>query len=243
MQEELLDNKIYNKTLVRPNDQRAKYAQFLILVILILDLVSIFSSWMQLNLLNKLNAGIIPDDSALVSNDLREMILGYVYIAIYIVSIVTFLSWFRRAYYNLSQRTIVKYTNGWAAGAWFVPILSLFRPVQIMAEMWDGTSLLIANKDGRDEGKRGIIPAWWTLWIISNLLANFVRRSSTNAASVDDFIFSTQADIVLSILSIPLCLLAILLIRTYNQKELELLRLDQDEPRIAKSSFQVEDEF
>ena len=36
MQEELLDNKIYNKTLVRPNDQRAKYAQFLILVILIL---------------------------------------------------------------------------------------------------------------------------------------------------------------------------------------------------------------
>ena len=109
--------------------------------------------------------------------------------------------------------------------------------------MWDGTSLLIANKDGRDEGKRGIIPAWWTLWIISNLLANFVRRSSTNAASVDDFIFSTQADIVLSILSIPLCLLAILLIRTYNQKELELLRLDQDEPRIAKSSFQVEDEF
>ena len=91
MQEELLDNKIYNKTLVRPNDQRAKYAQFLILVILILDLVSIFSSWMQLNLLNKLNAGIIPDDSVLVSNDLREMILGYVYIAIYIVSIVTFL--------------------------------------------------------------------------------------------------------------------------------------------------------
>ena len=76
MQEELLDNKIYNKTLVLPNDQRAKYAQFLILVILILDLVSIFSSWMQLNLLNKLNAGIIPDDSVLVSNDLREMILG-----------------------------------------------------------------------------------------------------------------------------------------------------------------------
>lgn len=229
MTDNLLDSRVFDKSLIRLNAQRAQYAQLLILMVLILDILSFFSSWMQLNLLNDLNSGIMPEDSVLTSNDLREAVLGYIYIAVFIVSIVTFLNWFRRAYYNLTKRTKTERTDGWASGAWFVPILSLFRPVQMMSEMWTKTTALIKEKGGEDFGKKELISAWWTFWIISSLLGNFIRRSSTKATSIDDFIFSTKGEMILSIIGIPLAILTIMLIRTYARKEEELAKLELNE--------------
>lgn len=229
MSDDLLDNRVLMRPQIRPNADRARYAQLLILILLILDVISFFSSWMQLGLLHDLNNGVFVESSTIDSNDMREILLGYIYIAVFIVSIVTFINWFRRAYYNLGKRVKTRFTDGWASGAWFVPIISLFRPVQMMSEMWDETTTLILNKGGESKGNKVIVSVWWTIWIISNLLGNGLRRSANNATSIDDYIFSTKAEMVLSFIGVPLAIVAILVIRTYSQKEEYLAKLELNE--------------
>ena len=136
--------------MLRPNEARAKYAIVMLFVILFLDVVSGYSSYLQLGLLNDLNEGIFVPDDVLTTNDLRERIIGVLYSIAMLVSAVFFIQWFRRAYYNLQVRTgNCEHGEGWAAGSWFVPIISLFRPLHIMKEMDTKTSRLIGSTTGK----------------------------------------------------------------------------------------------
>ncbi len=51
---------------------------------------------------------------------------------------IGFLVWWYRAYDNLPGLTGFsrRFGRGWAVGAWFVPILSLWRPKQIGNDIW-----------------------------------------------------------------------------------------------------------
>ncbi|MEC8831353.1 MAG: DUF4328 domain-containing protein, partial [Bacteroidota bacterium] len=131
------------KETIRPNKKRAQSAEYLIWILLGLGLISLYSSYLQYDLLLKIQEGFYVSDHEITSNDLREGIIGVVITILYVVSVITFIRWFRRAYYNLSSRTDIRYDEGWAAGSWFVPILNLFRPYQIMKEIDDESSNLI----------------------------------------------------------------------------------------------------
>ena len=102
---------------------------------------------MQYNLLLDLDQGLYVSEEDLTLNDLREFGIGIAAIIIQVFSIVTFIRWFRRAYFNTHSRALnPAYEEGWAAGSWFVPILNLFRPYQIMKEIDKETSNLIAKE-------------------------------------------------------------------------------------------------
>ena len=96
--------------MLRPNEARAKYAIVMLFVILFLDVVFGYSSYLQLGLLNDLNEGIFVPDDVLTTNDLRERIIGVLYSIAMLVSAVFFIQWFRRAYYNL--QTLYKSYTG-----------------------------------------------------------------------------------------------------------------------------------
>jgi len=128
------------KEKVRPNKKRAEVAQLLIWAVMFVDIISIYSSFLQYKLLQQLQNNENVPFEILNSNDTREQIVGIVYLAVYITSAVVFIMWFRRAYFNLNARKKCEHTEGWAAGSWFVPVISLFRPFQIMKEMWVETS-------------------------------------------------------------------------------------------------------
>src|SRR4249919_2196416 len=68
-------------------------------------------------------------------------ITGPVGICLDIGLIVSFIMWFRRAYWNLHQVNVsaAHFPEGWAAGAWFVPFINLIRPYRIMQQIWKGT--------------------------------------------------------------------------------------------------------
>ena len=55
----------------------------------------------------------------------------------YLATITGFLVWFHRAYTNLHSLGMepLRLRAGWAVGGWFVPILNLVRPKQIMSDI------------------------------------------------------------------------------------------------------------
>ena len=86
---------------------------------------------MQYNLIDRIAHGGEYTMEEADLNDLREMVIGILYVIAYIVSAVTFIQWFRRAYYNL--HLLVPRLNreeGWAAGSWFVPSWTCFGPTK-----------------------------------------------------------------------------------------------------------------
>jgi len=219
-----------NKAPIKPNSQRAKNAVILIWCVMILDFTALSSSYLQYDLLTTVDAGGFISDGTAELNDQREMIIGILYSIASIISIITFIQWFRRAYYNLNIRKNCAHTEGWAAGSWFVPIISLFRPYQIMKEMWVETSKIIADKTAAtvNNNRTAIIGIWWTLWIITNYVSNYALKSGIKGETLTNYIHSTMADMVTSVLSIPLAYVTIRMIKLYAQKEQELYLLEQN---------------
>lgn len=221
------DDKIHA---IRPNLKRAQLAQLFILLVMALDLVSIFSSYLQYNLLISLQNNEDVTDQMLIANDSREQIIAILYLIVFIISGVTFIQWFRRAYYNLNIRANCNHSNGWAAGSWFVPIISLYRPYQIMKEMWNETSAQIKSKSPNYiEKSTIIIGIWWTLWIFSNYIGSYILKASFKTESISGFINTTIADIIISVIGIPLAIATVIIIKTYSKKEEKILELERIE--------------
>lgn len=224
----VITDKAQQKMAIRPNAQRAKNAMIMLMIVMVLDVISGYSSYLQLGLLNDLNEGFYVPEEVLTTNDIREQIIAIIYLIAMIISAVFFIQWFRRAYYNLQVRTgTCAHSDGWAAGGWFVPIISLFRPVQIMNELDNKTSKLIGKATGNVIPTNGIVIGfWWTLWIISNYLGNYVFKMAFKEETVENYINLTTGEMVNSILGIPLAILAYFVIKNYAQKETELEQIE-----------------
>ena len=218
-------------TPLKPNGPRAKNAMILIWIIFALEIVSFISGYFQYDLLESAanGASITPVTATL--NDLREQIIGIIYLIVYIISIVTFIQWFRRAYYNLQLKVPnLLFTDGWAAGSWFVPIISLFRPYQIMEELYNESSDLLEKKGLNVSGlSTKYLFWWWALWILSSLVGQVVIRYTLNAESLDDMIFATTSGMFQNIINIPLALLAIKVIKDYSKVEPILFDMKDEE--------------
>ena len=207
---------------LKPNGQRAKNAIILIWIVMALEIISLISGYFQYDLLQTVaHGGEISMETA-TANDLREQLIGFAYLIVYIVSAITFIMWFRRAYYNLHLKVnYLSFTEGWAAGSWFVPILNLFRPYKIMKELYVETREFLYNKGltNYEILKTSHLVWWWTLWIISNIIGQFTFRYSMRAVTVDELIVSTVSGMIANFIGIPLSIITIQVIKNYSKVE------------------------
>src|SRR5690606_42143233 len=94
-------------------------------IILILEFVSIFFDYLQYALLSSPEIS----EEAANTNDTRQQIFGVTYLICFIVSAVMFIRWFRRAYYNLSQKDeYLSHSNKDTGICWFLPVINLYKP-------------------------------------------------------------------------------------------------------------------
>jgi len=211
---------------IRPNGRRAYIAQSLIWVIMGLDIISVYSSYLQYNLLSGVQNSEEITDSMLTINDVRELLLSIVYLVVFIISGITFIKWFRRAYYNLSRITSCEYSEEWASWTWFIPIINLFRPYQIMKEMDKKTIAFLGSKNlNSTENNSQLIGLWWGLWVVSNYIGNYIFKVSFKDDTIENLMNSTIADIVLSLIGIPLAIITVKVIKSYALKEEKLFEI------------------
>lgn len=217
---------------LKPNDQRAKYAILLIWIVLGFEIISMISGFFQYNLLQTaLNGGIITMEEA-NANDKREQVIAILYLIAYFVSAITFILWFRRAYYNLHGRaTILSYTEGWAAGSWIVPFINLYRPYKIMKELYEETQEILNKKGITADDKFNMVYLgwWWSLWILNNFMGQFVFRYTMKAKGIEELSNSTVFGIVQNFIGIPLALITIKIISNYASVEPLFYKLDDEE--------------
>ncbi len=159
----------------------------------------------------------------------------------YVVSAVTFIRWFRRAYYNLHLRVNgLSFSAGWAAGSWFVPILNLFRPFQIMKELYVKTKdiLILNGMNLKNEFSTHLLGWWWALWIIDGVLGQFVFRFSRTAESVEELTTLTITSMTSNVIEIFLSLITIKVIKDYASQEPLLFNLRDEVEMIGQDILQ-----
>ncbi len=205
---------------LKNNAQRAQALYIIFVVLLVITVVTILSDFMQANLLKSYSAGNI-DAGAAEANDMRVWAISIVNLVAVICSIVFFIMWFRRAYNNLhlTREVNLAYTEGWAAGAWFVPFLNLVRPCQIMNEIWhktqDATKNLLSHKQG------ALVGWWWGIYLVSNFAANIANQVYSNE-SLESMLSGTYAQIVCNFIEIVSIIITILLVKKTAEMEAKL---------------------
>lgn len=218
------------KTL-KPNAERAKYAIMLIWIVLAVEIIACISNYFQVGLLQTALNGEFISDTDANSNDTRQQLIAILFLIVYVISAITFIQWFRRAYYNL--HILVKgllNTEGWAAGAWFVPIVSLFKPYQIMTEMSQKSKELISKNNSTSESintSSSTIGFWWALWIINNILGQISFRLPMN--TIEEMIVSTNIDVYSILLQVPLAIITVKIIKEHSSLEALLVNLPTED--------------
>ena len=157
--------------------------------------------------------------------------LGGFYVLGYLFAVVMFLIWMRRSYLNLMSLGVrqMDYSTGWALGCWFVPLLNLVRPYEIIKEIW-----LKSDPDDVETTNSPLVSAlelvqiatplfglWWGFWIISNIFGNISTRLTFGAETLNEQMVSFSLAIISSLLSIVAAILAIGVVRGITARQEE----------------------
>ena len=207
--------------MLKPNEKRSKIAIVLIWICLIVYLFSFFSSFLQYRLLTQISFGVQIAEDILEQNDTREQVIVLVTFIVNIISAVTFIQWFRRAYFNLHILVPnLTFIEGWAAGSWFVPMISFFRPFQIMVELYNKTIEKIEERKliENQNFDFSFLKLWWALWILVFVI-DLKRLVIPKTDMIDSLIQNTIIDMFQCLVYIPLSLLTIKVIKEYSNFE------------------------
>jgi len=150
--------------------------------------------------------------------------------------VVTFSIWIYAAYRNLYALRVrgLQYSPGWAVGYFFIPIMNLFRPLQVFQEMWKASDARVRRDDPgawRHAPLSVLAGFWWACWIISNLLANASMRANLEPnPTVDSIRIATMIDMISSAISILAGILVIILILALTSRQKRKYAMLHEEP-------------
>jgi len=205
---------------LKPNKERSKQAVLAMKFVLVASGLMLFAQGYTVKLLMDIENGNYLSLGSGENYLIGIGIIGFLFMVAFVFSAIFFIMWFRRAYFNLHQLVPgkLKYSEGWAAGAWFVPIFNLFGPYQIAFDLHKNTeNLLIQNDlDTPDKSRFSTVGWWWGLWITSSVISQ-VSNNMDDLSTTGAWIA-----IIGSLISIGSGLMAIRMIQNYTKME-ELL--------------------
>jgi uncharacterized protein DUF4328 len=151
-------------------------------VLIAVDFLAIGSSLLELDLLGRVEAGEPVTTAEIDRNDDRQTALGAIQFALLIAAAVVFIRWLRAAYRNVDRLApgLRRHGHGWAIGAWFVPFLNLWRPKQLVNDVW---------RAGGTRGAAEPLPVWlnlwWAGWLAVGILWNLAGRRAGEQETIE----------------------------------------------------------
>ncbi|HEX5878161.1 MAG TPA: DUF4328 domain-containing protein, partial [Actinomycetota bacterium] len=115
--------------------------------------------------------------------------VGAVQAAWFLVTAGLWLAWFRRAYLNLPALGArrLRFRPWWAVGAWLVPVFSLFRPKQVLNDIWRASDPDLPP-DQADTWRRRpvaeLLGRWWLAFLASVLVRSITTEAVHAAADL-----------------------------------------------------------
>ena len=170
-----------------------------------ITVIDVFASLYDYYTYANLTPGIDPNETLLPS-DAVNAIVGLVQFFLFIILGITFLRWIYRMNKNL--RTLsgeqMRFTPGWSVGWYFIPIANLFKPYQVMKEIWR-----VSHKN--ELTTYDLLGWWWFLWIVSSFLGRLTFRLTMRADDMESYaasalvmIVSDGLDVILNIVALTL---------------------------------------
>lgn len=238
-----------NRKLIRDNSKRAYRLIVVFSIIIVVTLLAITSDYLQLNLLEKLANNEYVSEEEINHNDTREGIISIIQSIIYIISVFLFFYWFRRAYANL-ERAGVKINNdeSWAIWGFIVPIISLFKPFQIMKEIWVKTQKIIKKFDKSFDTNYNTVPIilWWILFIGSNIIGRYILKNSFKEDTIESLTDLTKANLISDSIQIIEALLVLFLVTRISKMETTMFDIYKKKSKlvdiIENENLQLENE-
>lgn len=175
---------------------------------LVVILMMIMVAYGMFDLVGKVQANEPISYADVVATERQATTLSQLYLFIFAVGAVLFVWWFYRAYQNLrSLRTTGhRFSTGWAVGAWFVPILNLFRPFQIAEEIWRGSDPdAPVDASVREGNASEVVRVWWFLMLGAGFFLNSLTLSD-DLAAFKSSILRYMIGLVLTLVSCYYCL-------------------------------------
>lgn len=183
-------------------------------LLVLVDLISVGSGFMQLELLEAFGRGEV-DPLAAERNDAREQAVGITYLLLFAVTAITWLIWFNRAYRNIDVFGGARSRETkWSVWAHIIPFISLYLPHRLMREAFT------ASAPASDDGAR-LVGWWWGLFLVSGVLGQINFRLFRDAESIPEFVAATEFAIFETLVDVPSALLAIAVVRTLSRWQTE----------------------
>jgi hypothetical protein len=211
-----------------PLAPRARWTVVVLALVVAVDLAALGSGIAEHRLLSRAEAGEIVTDSEFDANDSRQAAVGLTQFALLIVAAFFFIRWLHRGYKNLLPlgAAELRFKPGWAIGAWFVPVLNLWRPKQIANDVWRGSAP--DHPPGDRAWRKGAVPAvfalWWGLFLASNWTSQVALRLSFLAEEASEFKNATVAYLVSDATDLLAALAAIVVVRRTTARQDERAR-------------------
>ena len=163
---------------------------------------------------------VSPDQ--LTNSDPIQGIVGLLQSGLGVVTAITFLKWIYRAYKNVQGFGAegLRFSPGWAIGYYFIPILSLIRPVQVMSEIWR------ASYDPRNWPQSPgswLIAAWWTLFLLYSGATQVSLQIGIQASTNDQWTLAAVFAILGDFFSVPLSIIVLRLVTEIYKRQKELV--------------------
>ncbi len=198
----------------------ALVAQALLALSVVASAVALWVNVEQRSLLNR--AASRP--SAAVFSDLLDLndtidTLNVVLIALFVLTGFAFITWLALAYANLGALHLEpRYSVGWAVGGWFVPVLGLWRPKQVVDDVWRSVDARRGD-DGMGTPPRSLlVGTWWFVWIAAFIAALKVR-SGDDVTTVDEALSTNLGHLFRSGLLVVAGILAMLVVRAVTRSQ------------------------
>jgi serine/threonine protein kinase len=160
--------------------------------------------------------------------------VGLVQAGWFLVTAGLWLGWFRRAYLNLPALGArrLRYRRWWAVGAWLLPVFSLFRPKQLLNDIWraSGPDLPPDQADAWRKRPVAELLGWWWLAFLASILVRSITTEAVHSAAdfmllgllpeqLDRFQASAGMQIAADLLTVVCGLLALRVVRRTTSRQ------------------------
>ncbi len=182
---------------------------------IVLALLGLWFNWIEIQILQRAMDGSDVSEAEALASDSRLQILSWCSIPTYLTTAVCFLVWTFKTKKNARSlgATDMKYSPGWSVGWYFVPIATLWKPYQALKE-----TFMASHPDYRGNWQAApgpaILPVWWLLWLASNILGQWVFRTSLRADTLEEYLQASWVSLYAQALDLPLCICAIMVVGT-----------------------------
>jgi hypothetical protein len=140
---------------------------------------------------------------------------GELQVGLFIVTGIVWLLWLHSSYGLLRQvgTKVTRFSPGWAVGFWFVPLVNLARPYQVVRELRLRSRNLNATAEPEPQLSGEVTALWWLTWLAANVACLLVAAQLAGATTAADIISADKVLFAGDNLAAAAALLAIYLVR------------------------------